>query len=248
MATSGAPSRNICRVMPTPTVPSSTAEARRERVNTMPSTDIAMMANGMRSHHTSRPSARGAGVTPSMPSVSTITHRPIAVTDASRGNRWRDGLKPSASEPSCLPKSERPRVVQASTSVPSAGRRSLFSSAAKTRLRKNTTNTTPATKTARDTRNGGVTPCQRARWVAKLSSPVTARTPAETGLSTQNSTNGRTAEVRPGSAAGSQRAVGASWTSGRSFGPSINAPKTIFAEYTKVRNAAMPATVSRSAP
>ena len=96
--------------------------------------------------------------------------------------------------------------------------------------------------------NGGVRPCQMARWVVKVSSPVIARTPAETGLSTQNSMNGSTAEVRPGSAAGSQRATGASWTCDMSFGPSTNAPKTIFSEYRNVRNAANPAMISRAMP
>ena len=105
----------------------------------------------------------------------------------------------------------------------------MFSTAAKTCLRAKMTKSTPATRTAVDTRSGAVTPCHRARW-EWYSSPVIAVTAAEIGPSTCVSSSGTTKDIKPGSAAGSQRRTGASWTWDMSFGPSTNAPKTIFAE------------------
>ena len=81
-----------------------------------------------------------------------------------------------------------------------------------------------------ETMNGAFRPCHSARCEWNSVSPVMVRTPALIGLSTQPSVNGRTREVRPGSAAGSQSATGASVTCGMGLVPSINAPKTIFAE------------------
>ena len=89
----------------------------------------------------------------------------------------------------------------------------------------------PRTKTLSEMMSGALTPWKSARWV-ELSTPMAAVT-ASTGPSSTPAVKPSGMAIRPGTAAGSQRATGASSTSekSRSFSAgSINAPKTSLAE------------------
>ena len=225
-ATSGAPSSIICRLMPTPTVPRSTAAVSRELVTAKPTTETAMISSGIRSHGLSSPGVRGAGVMPSTPGVNQVA-TPRTMTLSTSGSRWREGLRVLAIAPSARPRSVAPWTRAESSSLPEAGASFRPSSSGQIRLRA-TTPSVPTTSTATEMSSGTLTPCHSARCDSCVA--PTEATTASTGASKSGSRKARGRESTPGRAAGSQSRTGASFTPDMSRGPSKNAPKTIFAE------------------
>ena len=129
--------------------------------------------------------------------------------------------------PTARPKSVETRTPDSRISLPEDGNIFRPSSAGQIRLR-NTTPMTPMMSTATEMSSGVLTPCHSARCDS-CSAPMEAVT-ASRGASASPTRKASGRDMRPGSAAGSHRLTGASWTFDMSRGPSMNAPKTIFAE------------------